>query len=106
MAIWPGRSIFLLVLSFNLLGDGRRDALDPPQAYLFTRWEAGFSGYPLQYLYTFTFFCIAGMVVSSIPYPKCSSFIGEVSRDVGVQLIIAKCLTGVVSLFEVINLNK
>jgi peptide/nickel transport system permease protein len=29
MAIWPGLSIFLLVLSFNLLGDGRRDALDP-----------------------------------------------------------------------------
>jgi len=29
MAIWPGVSIFLLVLSFNLLGDGLRDALDP-----------------------------------------------------------------------------
>jgi len=29
MAIWPGLSIFLLVLSFNLLGDGLRDALDP-----------------------------------------------------------------------------
>jgi len=29
MAIWPGMSIFLLVLSFNLLGDGLRDALDP-----------------------------------------------------------------------------
>ena len=29
MAIWPGISIFLLVLSFNLLGDGLRDALDP-----------------------------------------------------------------------------
>ncbi|MCY7370318.1 MAG: ABC transporter permease [Polaromonas sp.] len=29
MAIWPGASIFLLVLSFNLLGDGLRDALDP-----------------------------------------------------------------------------
>lgn len=31
MAIWPGMSIFLLVLSFNLLGDGLRDALDPRQ---------------------------------------------------------------------------
>ena len=29
MAIWPGVSILLLVLSFNLLGDGLRDALDP-----------------------------------------------------------------------------
>ena len=29
MAIWPGLSIFFLVLSFNLLGDGLRDALDP-----------------------------------------------------------------------------
>ena len=29
MAIWPGLSIFLAVLSFNLLGDGLRDALDP-----------------------------------------------------------------------------
>jgi len=29
MAIWPGVSIFLLVLSFNLLGDGLRDAFDP-----------------------------------------------------------------------------
>jgi peptide/nickel transport system permease protein len=29
MAVWPGLSIFLLVLSFNLLGDGLRDALDP-----------------------------------------------------------------------------
>ena len=31
MAIWPGVSIFLLVLGFNLLGDGLRDALDPRQ---------------------------------------------------------------------------
>ena len=31
MSIWPGLSIFLLVLSFNLLGDGLRDALDPHQ---------------------------------------------------------------------------
>ncbi len=31
MAIWPGLSIFLLVLSFNILGDGLRDALDPRQ---------------------------------------------------------------------------
>ena len=29
MAIWPGLSIFLVVLSFNLVGDGLRDALDP-----------------------------------------------------------------------------
>jgi peptide/nickel transport system permease protein len=29
MSVWPGLSIFLLVLSFNLLGDGLRDALDP-----------------------------------------------------------------------------
>ena len=29
MAVWPGISIFLLVLAFNLLGDGLRDALDP-----------------------------------------------------------------------------
>ncbi|MBX6367656.1 MAG: ABC transporter permease [Rhodospirillales bacterium] len=31
MAIWPGASIFLVVLAFNLLGDGLRDALDPRQ---------------------------------------------------------------------------
>ena len=31
MAVWPGVSIFALVLSFNLLGDGLRDALDPRQ---------------------------------------------------------------------------
>jgi peptide/nickel transport system permease protein len=29
MAIWPGLAIFLAVLSFNLVGDGLRDALDP-----------------------------------------------------------------------------
>lgn len=29
MALWPGLAIFLVVLSFNLLGDGLRDALDP-----------------------------------------------------------------------------
>ena len=29
MAVWPGLSIFMLVLSFNLVGDGLRDALDP-----------------------------------------------------------------------------
>ncbi len=29
MAMWPGISIFLVVLGFNLLGDGLRDALDP-----------------------------------------------------------------------------
>ena len=32
MAIWPGVSIFLLVLSFNIVGDGLRDALDPRHA--------------------------------------------------------------------------
>ncbi len=32
MAVWPGLSIFMLVLSFNLLGDGLRDALDPREA--------------------------------------------------------------------------
>jgi peptide/nickel transport system permease protein len=31
MAFWPGLAIFSLVLSFNLLGDGLRDALDPRQ---------------------------------------------------------------------------
>jgi peptide/nickel transport system permease protein len=29
MALWPGLAIFMTVLSFNLLGDGLRDALDP-----------------------------------------------------------------------------
>jgi peptide/nickel transport system permease protein len=29
MALWPGLAIFLVVLAFNLLGDGLRDALDP-----------------------------------------------------------------------------
>lgn len=29
MAWWPGIAIFLVVLGFNLLGDGLRDALDP-----------------------------------------------------------------------------
>ena len=29
MAIWPGLAIFITVLSFNLLGDGLRDAFDP-----------------------------------------------------------------------------
>jgi peptide/nickel transport system permease protein len=31
MAVFPGLAIFALVLSFNLLGDGLRDALDPRQ---------------------------------------------------------------------------
>ncbi|HTZ80255.1 MAG TPA: ABC transporter permease [Stellaceae bacterium] len=31
MAWWPGLAIFVVVLSFNLLGDGLRDALDPKQ---------------------------------------------------------------------------
>lgn len=29
MAIWPGGAIFLIVIGFNLLGDGLREALDP-----------------------------------------------------------------------------
>ena len=29
MAVWPGLAIFVTVLSFNLVGDGLRDALDP-----------------------------------------------------------------------------
>jgi peptide/nickel transport system permease protein len=31
MALWPGLAIFLVVLSFNLVGDGLRDALDPKE---------------------------------------------------------------------------
>ena len=31
MAVWPGLAIFLVVLSFNLLGDALRDGLDPRQ---------------------------------------------------------------------------
>lgn len=29
MAIWPGTAIFMVVIGFNLMGDGLRDALDP-----------------------------------------------------------------------------
>jgi len=29
MAMWPGAAIFLMVIGFNLMGDGLRDALDP-----------------------------------------------------------------------------
>lgn len=29
MSMWPGLAIFVVVLAFNLLGDGLRDALDP-----------------------------------------------------------------------------
>ena len=29
LMVWPGLALFLLVLGFNLLGDGLRDALDP-----------------------------------------------------------------------------
>jgi peptide/nickel transport system permease protein len=32
LALWPGVAIFLVVLGFNLLGDGLRDALDPREA--------------------------------------------------------------------------
>jgi peptide/nickel transport system permease protein len=31
MAIWPGLAIFITALSFNLLGDGLRDAFDPKE---------------------------------------------------------------------------
>ena len=31
MAVWPGVAICLVVLGFNLLGDGLRDALDPKE---------------------------------------------------------------------------
>jgi len=31
MAVWPGLAIFLVVLSFNMVGDGLRDALDPKE---------------------------------------------------------------------------
>jgi peptide/nickel transport system permease protein len=29
LAVWPGLAIMITVLSFNLFGDGLRDALDP-----------------------------------------------------------------------------
>jgi len=29
LALWPGAAIFLVVIGFNMLGDGLRDALDP-----------------------------------------------------------------------------
>lgn len=32
MAMWPGIAIFLVVLGFNLLGDGLRDAFDPRES--------------------------------------------------------------------------
>ncbi|MGE7369229.1 ABC transporter permease [Neorhizobium sp. NPDC001467] len=32
MAMWPGIAIFLVVIGFNLLGDGLRDALDPRES--------------------------------------------------------------------------
>ena len=31
MAVFPGAAIFVIVLAFNLLGDGLRDVLDPKQ---------------------------------------------------------------------------
>jgi peptide/nickel transport system permease protein len=31
MAVFPGAAIFIVVLAFNLLGDGLRDVLDPKQ---------------------------------------------------------------------------
>lgn len=32
MALWPGAAIFLVVIGFNLMGDGLRDALDPRES--------------------------------------------------------------------------
>jgi peptide/nickel transport system permease protein len=32
MAVWPGTAIFLVVMGFNLLGDGLRDSLDPRES--------------------------------------------------------------------------
>jgi peptide/nickel transport system permease protein len=32
LAVFPGLAIFLVVLAFNLVGDGLRDALDPRSA--------------------------------------------------------------------------
>ncbi len=32
LAVWPGIMIFIVVLAFNLFGDGLRDALDPRKA--------------------------------------------------------------------------
>lgn len=32
MALWPGAAIFMVVMGFNLLGDGLRDALDPKES--------------------------------------------------------------------------
>jgi peptide/nickel transport system permease protein len=32
MSLWPGLAIFIVVLAFNLLGDGLRDALDPKRS--------------------------------------------------------------------------
>lgn len=32
MALWPGAAIFLVVMGFNLMGDGLRDALDPRES--------------------------------------------------------------------------
>jgi ABC-type dipeptide/oligopeptide/nickel transport system permease subunit len=29
LMVWPGVCVLLMVLSFNLLGDGLRDAFDP-----------------------------------------------------------------------------
>jgi peptide/nickel transport system permease protein len=33
-AVFPGAAIFVIVLAFNLLGDGLRDVLDPKQRTL------------------------------------------------------------------------
>jgi peptide/nickel transport system permease protein len=41
MAVFPGAAIFVIVLAFNLLGDGLRDVLDPKQRTLAEARRAG-----------------------------------------------------------------
>ena len=41
MAVFPGAAIFVIVLAFNLLGDGLRDVLDPKQRTLIEARRAG-----------------------------------------------------------------
>jgi peptide/nickel transport system permease protein len=41
MAIFPGAAIFVIVLAFNLFGDGLRDVLDPRQRTLAEATKAG-----------------------------------------------------------------
>ncbi|CAJ1501592.1 ABC transporter permease [[Mycobacterium] burgundiense] len=41
MAVFPGAAIFVIVLAFNLLGDGLRDVLDPKQRTMIEARRAG-----------------------------------------------------------------